>query len=144
MAKNLIFRGDWTIARPVQTEGKAAAELTPGQLLFKSSGEFTQHATDGAGAGVKLYICDRDSTFQGSVNDTIASGITALAFEPRPGERYNALVAASQNITAVDTPLASNGDGSLRIGVVGTDDIICYADEIINTGGAAALVNVKF
>ena len=144
MAKNKIFTGDYSVTRPVQEEAQAAAVLTPGQLLFKSAGQFTQHATDGAGAGVRLYVCDLDTLKQGGTDDTIASGDTAVAFEPRQSERYNVLVAAGQNITALDTALTSNGDGSLRIGVVGVDSILCYADEIINTGGAAALVSVKF
>lgn len=144
MAKNKIFRGDVTINRPVQVEAIAAAELTPGYLVFKNAGEFAVHATDGGGAGVRLYAVDLNTLLQGGTTDTWASGDTTVAFEPRPGERYNMVVAASQNITAVDTALASNGDGTLRIAVVGTDDVICYADEVINTGASAALVNVKF
>jgi len=144
MAKNTIFRGDVSITRPVQVEGIASAALTPGHLVFKGSGEYSVHATDGGGAGVRLYVVDKNTLLQQSVSETWASGDTALAYEPRPGERYNMVVAASQDITAVDTALASNGDGTLRIAVVGTDDVICYADEIINTGASAALVNVKF
>lgn len=144
MAKHTIFRGSAETVKPIQDEAVAAAALTPGQLLFKSSGSFTQHATDGGGAEVKLYVCDLNFLLQGDVDTTYASGDTAVAFEPRPGERYRMRVAATQNITALDTPLASNGDGTLRIGVPATDDIICYADEVINVTAAGTLVNVKF
>lgn len=144
MATNVIYRGSAEGNKPVQTEAIAAAALTPGMLLFKSSGQFALYNTDGAGAGVKLYVCDLNFLRQGGVADTYASGDTAVAFEPRPGERYNVLVNSGQNITAVDTPLAADGAGLLRIGVVGTDDIICWADEVINTGASTGLVKVKF
>lgn len=144
MAKHKIFRGDVTINRPVQVEAIAAAALTPGYLVFKNAGEFAVHATAGGGAGVRLYAVDLNTLQQGGVTDTWAAGDTTVAFEPRPGERYNMVVAASQNITAVDTPLTSAGDGTLRIATPATEDVLCYADEIINTGAAAALVNVKF
>lgn len=141
---NVIFRGSVENVKPIQDEAISATEITPGQLLFKSSGQFTQHATDGGGSETALYIADRNFLKQGGPSDTWPSGDSVVAYEPRPSERYNMVVAASQNITALDTPLTSNGDGSLRIGVPATDDILCYADQIVNTGGAAALVAVKF
>ena len=144
MATNVIYRGSVENNKPTQDEAIAAAELTPGMLLFKSSGEFALFNTDGGGAGVKLYVCDLNTLLQGGVTDTFASGDTAVAFEPKPGERYNMQVNSGQNITALDTPLAADGAGLLRIGVVGTDDIICWADEVINTGASTGLVKVKF
>lgn len=141
---NVIFRGSVENVKPVQDEAIAAAEITPGQLLFKSAGQFTQHATAGGGAEVSLYIADLNFLKQGGPSDTWPSGDSVVAYEPRPGERYNMVVAASQDITEPDTPLTSNGDGTLKIGVPATDDILCYADQIVNTGGAAALVAVKF
>lgn len=144
MATNVIFRGSAEINKPIQNEAIAAAAHLPGTLLFKdSSGEFAAFDTDGAGAGVKLYIADMDTLKQGSVTDAWTSGDTMIAFDPRPAEMYNALVATGQAITAKDTPLAADGAGLLRIGVVGTDDIICYADEVITTT-ATTLVKVKF
>jgi hypothetical protein len=143
MARNKIFRGDVTVNRPVQDEAVTSEAIAPGSLVAKTSGTFSLHGTDGAGAGVKLYVADLNTLLQGDTSDSWASGDTAVCFEPRPGERYNMLVAASQNITALDTPLASNGDGTLRIGVVGTDDILCYADEVVNAT-SSQLVNVKF
>lgn len=143
MATNVIFRGSAENVKPTQDEAIAAASTLPGTLLFKSSGEFAAFNTDGAGAGVKLYVADVDTLKQGSVTDAIASGDTLVAFEPKPGERYNMLVSTGQTISALDTPLAADGAGLLRIGVVGTDDIICYADEVITTT-ATTLVKVKF
>lgn len=143
MAKNVIFRGSVENNKPIQDEAVAAAALTPGSLLIKSAGEFDVHATDAGGAETKLYVCDLNTLLQGDTSDTFALGDTAVAFEPRPGERYNMLVADSQNITALDTPLTSAGDGTLRIATPATEDVICYADEVINVT-TSTLVNVKF
>lgn len=143
MAKNKIFRGDVTINRPVQEEAIATLALTPGALAVKSSGEFVVHPTAAAGADEKLYVVDLNTLLQGDTSTQWAAGDTAVAFEPRPGERYNMLVADAQNITALDTPLTSAGDGTLRIAVPATEEVLCFADEIINTSGVT-LVNVKF
>lgn len=140
---NVIFRGPAECVKPIQDEAIAAAAHLPGTVLFKSSGQFAAFDTDGAGAGVKLYLADLDTLKQGSTADAWTSGDTMVAFEPRPSERYNALVATGQAITAKDTPLAADGAGLLRIGVVGTDDIVCYADEVVTTT-ATTLVKVKF
>jgi len=143
MATNVIFRGSVENNKPTQTEAKAAAATLPGTLLSKVAGVFTAYNTDGAGAGVKLYVADLNFLQQGSTTDTWASGDTMVAFEPEGNDRYNMLVATGQTISAVDTPLAADGAGLLRIGVVGTDDIICYSDEVITTT-ATTLVAVKF
>lgn len=140
---NVIFRGSVETVKPVQTEALTAASTLPGTLLFKNAGVFTAFNTDGAGAGVELYVADLNTLKQGGVSDAWAAGDTAVAFEPRKGERYNMLVATGQTISAVDTPLAADGAGLLRVGVVGTDDIICYSDQIITTS-ATTLVAVKF
>ena len=67
------------------------------------------------------------------------------AVEFRSGEFGCVRVAAGQNITKRRTALSSNGNGTLKIAATGgTEEILCYSDEIINTGGAAALVNVYF
>lgn len=144
MATNVIFRGSVECVKPTMSEATSAAALLPGSLLFKSAGAFAAFDTDGAGAGVKLYVCDMNTLKQQDNTTAWAIGDTVMAFEPKPNERYNMVVSASQNITAVDTPLAADGAGTLRIGVPGTDDIICYSDEVINTGGTAQLVAVKF
>lgn len=144
MAKNKVFIGDYTINRPVQDEAPVAADTLPASLVFKDAGEYKATVADGGGEGVMLYVTDLNTLLQGNMTTPWTAGDTSVAFEPRSSERYNVRVAAGQNITALDTPLASNGDGTLRIGVAGTDFIVCYADEIINTGAAEALVQAKF
>lgn len=144
MATNVIFRGAVEIVKPIQSEAPAAATLKAGALVFKNgSGQFAEHATDGGGAGVKLYLVDVNFLKQeAAATSTWASGDTTVAFEPRPAELYNALVATGQTLVK-DSPLASNGDGTLRLGVVGTDDILAYADEAVTTT-AEQLVAIKF
>lgn len=145
MATNVIFRGDAAIVKPIQVEAKSAAVLKAGELVFKSgvNREFDRILVSGAGAGFKLYLVDVNTLKQESAaTSTWAIGETVVAFEPRPGERYNALVATGQTLVA-DSPLTTNGDGTLRLGVVGTDDILAYADEAVTTT-AEQLVAIKF
>lgn len=144
--KNLIFSADASVVRPVVEEAKVASGETilPGHIVLKSSGEYINH--DSAGNGGKLYVADLNYLEQKNVDEALTVGDTVQAFSPRPGEEYNVMVAASQDITAVDTGLTSNGDGTLKIATVtgATPDVVLfYADEVINTGGSTALVRCK-
>lgn len=144
--KNVIFSADASVVRPVVEEAKVASAQTilPGHVVIKSSGEWINHDT--AGAGGKIYVADLNYLEQKNVDEALTVGDTSPAFSPRPGEEYNVVVAASQDITAVDTPLSSNGDGTLKIATVtgATPDVVLfYADEVINTGASAQLVRCK-
>jgi hypothetical protein len=144
--KNVIFSADASVVRPVVEEAIIASGETvlPGHILLKSAGEFISH--DAEGNGGKIYIADINYLEQKNVDDALTVGDTVQAFSPRPGEEYNVVVAASQNITALDVGLSSNGDGTLKIAVVtgATPDVVLfYSDEVINTGGATALVRCK-
>ena len=144
MAKNVIFRGDATINRPVVEEAIGAVVLTPGNLMSKdASGEFIKHATANGGGEEQLYIADGDFLLQKLVTANWAAGDSVRGFEPRPGERYHMLVATGQTIDVLDKPLTSTGTGLLDIATPATDDVLCYADEIITTT-ATTLVAVKF
>lgn len=144
MAKNTVFAGDIRQRHTSVTEALATpATIKPGHILAKSAGNFILHNV--ADQGGSLYIADLNTNKQGGMEDTYAAGDTVRAFYPTAGELYHVRVAASQNITAVETPLTSNGDGTLKIasGAAGTQEVFAYADEIINTGASVALVRVR-
>jgi hypothetical protein len=144
MAKNTIFVSPASTVQPIVAEALAAAALSPGNLLNKdATGKFEKHGTAGGGTEVMLYIANANFLEQLTVSDALTSGDTVQAFEPRAGESYHMLVATSQTIDVLDKPLTSNGDGTLKIGTPATDDILCYADEVITTT-AVTLVKVKF
>ncbi len=144
MAKNTVFAGDVLNDRPKLVEALATpGTIKPGHILARSAGNFILHNV--ADQGGSLYIADLDVNKQGGMETLYPAGDTVRAFYPVPGELYHVRVAASQNITAIETALTSNGDGTLKIasGAAGTQEVVAYADEIINTGGAVALVRVR-
>ena len=138
MAKNVIYAGPaGKCAQKVEALAGEAG-LLPGMLLVKSSGEFIKHAT--AGQGGTVFCANVDFCKQTGVSDAYTDGDTVQAFNPVTGEYYNMLVATSQNITAVDTPLTSNGAGLLRIALTtGAEEVLFYADEIVNTAATTSV-----
>ena len=142
MAKNTVWAG--TIEnRPLKEECKTAVgTILPGHMLNKTAGLFVPTATNGeAGA---LYIADLNTPKQGGVDDLWASGDSVGAFYPRAGELYHVRCAATQNITALDTPLTVNASGQVRIALTdGTEEIVAYAQEVINVTAANTLIRVR-
>ena len=138
MAKRKIWLGPLNngVNGPLMVEGLAIDAFTPGELLVQSASGL---ATASAAATV----------FGGTIATAYTVGDTATGIVVRSGEFVNVAVAASQNITKKGTPLSSNGNGTLKIAVtpatVGatSEQVLFYSDEIINTGGAVALVTVR-
>jgi hypothetical protein len=72
------------------------------------------------------------------------SGENMVALQGLSGQFFNVLVATGQNITRAGVPLSSNADGTLKIAATdGTEKILCFSDEIVNTA-AVTLVRVRF
>lgn len=127
--------------QPEQYEAVAGAALSVGMLALSTGGELVPHGTDGGGDFV--YVV-KERTAIGLVSEGYESGDWAQSYIPTSGEMYRMLVATGQAI-AFDTPLTSNGAGLLRVGVPGTDTIVCYADESdIGTTDGTTPVRVKF
>lgn len=147
MAKNktLIWRGNAADAnrQPLLIEGICtSAGVLPGTLVKVVA---TGLATSDVAAtvnGTKLLLANRDVMRQKNIDEAWTQNDSMQAVELRSGEFAVARVAAGQNITARRTPLASNGDGTLKIATPATDYIVAYSDEIINTGASVALVEI--
>jgi hypothetical protein len=124
--------------------------FTAGELLVRTA---TGYATASAAAtvfGAECLIAQEISESEGGLITTAYTiGDSVEPLIVRSGEFVNASVAASQNITRKGTPLSSNGDGTLKIavtpGTVGatSEQVLFYSEEIVNTGGAVALVTVR-
>lgn len=129
---------------PQTREAQMTAATAPGSLVFLSSGKLAVHATDGGGSDTKLYLLDADFAGGGQIDDNVAQDDTGAAYHLEDDVIYGALVATANNIDVIGKPLTSNGDGTLRVGVVGVDDILFYSDEIYNnTSGSAQIVKVR-
>lgn len=142
--KTLVWKGNAADAnrQPLLIEGIATeAGILPGTLLkVVATGLATSDIVSTSNAS-KFILANRDVMRQKNMDEAWVQNDSMQGVEFRSGEFGVARVAAGQNITARRTPLASNGDGTLKI-AAGADVVLCFADEIINTAAAVTLVNV--
>ena len=130
---------------PLLVEGLAVDAFTPGELLEQTSAGLATSNNAATVFNSECLVASEISEAEGGdITTAVTIGDTAEAIAVRSGEFVNVMVAASQNITTKGTGLASNGSGLLAIAATdGTEQILFYSDEIVNTGGAAALVQVR-
>lgn len=142
MGKNVIFCGSAENNLPLKREALATGAMLPGNiLLLASTGKFKKHDVNAtAAAPLMVYIADLN--MHDGVTTAYATDDTVQAFQPQSGEFYNAIGLASQ-VFVKDAALTSDGAGRLKLATLGTDAVICYADETV-TPGADALIRVKF
>lgn len=147
MAKRRIYLGpaDCGSRKALYVEGVAQDAIVPGSLLkHVASGLATSDLLDTSTEQYALFAQEIPATEGGDITTAYTVGDVCYGVHARSGEFVNARVAAAQNITKRGTALASNGDGTLKIATTdGTDVVIAYADEIVNTGGSVALVQVR-
>lgn len=140
--KRLIFAD--ACSPKAQELPATTATILPGNVLENVAGGYALSDDASTVFGKPLLIADYNFLAAGDVDTAYADGDVVYARTLPKDDFANVRVAASQNITLLNTGLARNGDGTLKIGATdGTDAIVAYADEIINTGGAAALVRVR-
>ena len=147
MSRNKIWLGpaDGSNAKALLVEGAAVDAIVPGSLVVRSASGL---ATSGLAATVfnsETIVAQEQGSHVGAViTDAYTIGETAKGVKARSGEFLLVRVAASQNITSKGVALSSNGDGTLKIALTdGTEQILFYSEEIVNTGGSVALVVVS-
>ena len=147
MAKNKIYLGpaDAANCHALRVEGLADDAILPGTLVKRTA---TGLATSDKAATVfnsETIIAEEYGAYVDlGVDDTYTVGDTALAVDVRSGEFVNVRVATGQNITTKGTALSSNGDGQFKIAATdGTEQVLLYADEIINVTVNNTLVKAR-
>jgi len=151
-SKTLVWRGNVADAncQPLLIEGLAIDAMLPGTLLDVKALGLETSAQVATTPGARPVFANRDMMRQKNMDAAWVITESMQAVEFRSGESGTVRVAAGQDITTRRVPLSSNGDGTLKIAVtpvtvgVTSEEIICYSDEIIDTDGAVALVNVTF
>ena len=151
-SKTLVWRGNASGAEmsPNLFEAIALDAMLPGTLVEVVATGLQTSTQVATTAGARPIFANRDVMRQKNMDQPWVINESMQAVEFRSGEFGCVRVAAGQNITKRRTPLSSNGDGTLKIAVtpvtvgVTSEEILCYSDEIINTGGAVALVNIYF
>lgn len=141
---NVVFSGPATVD-PLREEKRVASGETilPGHLVLNSSGEWKNH--DAAGAAGPFRIANLNHFEQKSVTDALTVGQSSEAFVPRDGEDYN-IVVADGEVVSVDSPLTSNGDGTMKVATVtgATPDVVLmYAREAASPSGSTARVRAR-
>lgn len=146
--KQMIYVGpaDGANHKPLHIEGVATeAGILPGAVLdFAASSAGLELMDDAATVfGKPLMVADKDSMRQKSVSDAWVINENMVGIQPRSGERLNVLVITGQALVR-GTPLTRSAatPGALVIAAPATDEVLCYADEIVTTT-ATQLVRVK-
>lgn len=147
MSRNKIYVGpaDSATYKHHLVEGLAVDAIAPGTLVKQTAaGLATSDKLATVFDSEALVAIEQGAHVGAEIDTPYTVGDTAMAAQARSGEFFLVSVAAGQNITSKGVGLSSNGDGSLKIAATdGTEQILFYSDEIVNTGGAAALVLVR-
>ena len=150
-SKTLVWRGpaDGAECKPNLQEGIALDAMLPGTLIERVATGFQTSTNAGTDFSSECLVANRDVMRQKNMDEAWVLNDSMQAVSFRSGEFGVIRVAAGQNITARGTPLASNGDGTAKIATIPatvgatSEQVLFYAEEIINTGGAVTLVAVS-
>ena len=153
MAKRKIWLGplDNGVNGPLLgSPGLVVDAFTAGELLVNTAAGYATASAAATVFGQECLIAQEISEGEGgTISTAYTVGDTVEPLIVRSGEFANVSVAAGNNITYKGTPLSSNANGTFKIavtpGTVGatSEQVMFYADEIINTGAAVALVQVR-
>ena len=145
IGKRVIYVGpaDSAESKPLKVEGIAQDAVVAGTLVAQSSAGLSTSAAAATAFSQQMLVADKDEHRSRSVDDPWTVNESMVAIAPRSGEFLNVMVAAGNNITSRGLPLTRNGAGMLALAATdGTEQILCYSDEIVNVT-ANALVCVR-
>ncbi len=133
--------------KPVTVEGVATeAGILPGAVLDYAAASAGLELMDDAATvfGKPLMLANKNEMQSKSVDDAWTINENMVGIIPRSGEFANALVVTAQALvigTALTRSVAT--PGALVIAATdGTEEILCYSDEIVTTS-ATQLVCVR-
>lgn len=132
--------------KPLREEGIATEAASPGAVLDYAASSAGFELMDDAATvfGKPLMVADRDEARSGSVDDAWTINENMVAIKPRSGDILNVLCVTGQALVR-GTALTRSAvtPGALVIAATnGTEEILCYADEVTTTA-ATQLVRVK-
>lgn len=136
--KRIIFTD---ACAPLAQPQIATEAVLPGSIVKNVAGGYAQDDTASTAFKGQLLIADYDFLAAGNVDEPHTVGDTIVARTLPKDKRANVMTATGQNITVINTGMASNGDGTLKIAGA-SDVVVAYADELVNTT-EAQLVRVR-
>lgn len=140
MSNQVISLNAGASGQPLLTERIAnAAGIIPGHLVIEALGKVGVNVTADALAP-KLFAQTNLAT-AGDIDTAYADGETVSYGAYHAGQEVNGIVAAGAGAIADGAPVASAGDGTLKIGTAAT--AIAYAMEAVDNSGGATAVRIK-
>jgi len=143
-----IFVGpvDGSDSKPLHVEGVATEAASPGAVLDYAAASAGLELMDDAATvfGKPLMVADKDTARSKSVDTAWTINENMVAIKPRSGEILNVLCVTGQALLrGVALTRSAATPGALVIAATdGTEEILCYADEVTTTS-ATQLVRVK-
>lgn len=127
---------------PLTVEGRADTVISPGFLVEQTATGLRASNNAATVFNSEAIVAMEYGNHTGqTVEVDYAVNDYAIAAIARSGEFLNVMVNAGNNITARGTALSSNGDGTLKIAATdGTEQILFYADEVINVTSDALVL----
>lgn len=149
LGKRVIFVGpaDGANHKPLNVEGIATeASILPGSVLDYAASSAGLELMDDAATvfGKPLLVADKDQQRSRSVDTAWTVDENMVGIQPRSGEFLNVRVVTAQALV-IGTALTRSAvtPGALVIAATdGTEEILCYSDEVVTTS-ATQLVRVK-
>ena len=128
------------VGQPISNERLAnAAGILPGHLVIEALGEVGVNVT--ADALAQKLFAQTNLSIAGDVDTAYADGETVSYGAYHAGQEVSAIVAAGAAAIADGAPVASAGDGTLKIGTAAT--AIGYATEAVDNSGDATAVRIS-
>lgn len=125
---------------PILNERAAnAAGILPGHLVVEALGKVGVNVT--ADALCQKLFAQTNKAVAGDVDLAYASGETVSYGAYHAGQPVSALVAAGADAIIDGAPLASAGDGTLKLGTAAT--AIAYATEALDNSGGATVARLS-
>jgi len=150
IGKRVIYVGpaDGSVnSAPLTVEGIAdEAAILPGSVIdYAATSDGFELMDDAATVfGKPLLVANKDEMSSLSVDTAWTQNETMVGLKPRSGELFNVLVITAQALvrgTALTRSVAT--PGALIIAATdGTEEVLCYADEVVTTA-ATQLVRVS-
>jgi len=116
-----------------------AAGILPGHLVIETGGLVGVNAT--ADALAQKLFAQTKLSIAGDIDTAYASGETVSYGAYHAGQEVSALVAAGATAIPDGSPVASAGDGTLKVGTVAT--AIGYATEALDNSGGATVARLS-
>lgn len=127
---------------PIVSERLAGeAGILPGMLVVESAGTVIKNAT--ADALAPKLFAQKNIAIAGDIDTAYANGETVCYGAYHSGQEVSGIVAAGAAAIADGAPVASAGDGTLKVGTAAT--AIAWATESVDNsgGGTSVRINIR-